>query len=85
MLPPKDFHGQRATISMMELRAQPGEVIDRVEHGAIIHLEKCGKHVGSIVPPDGIGDETVIYPDGRIAGPIPLTFRTNLGNGGYGK
>jgi hypothetical protein len=80
----KDFRGLQATVSMMELRSEPGEVIDRVAHGMTIHIEKSGKHVGSLVPPFGIGDSTVIRPDGSIVGPIPLTFRRNLGTGGYG-
>lgn len=82
-LPPKDFRGQTATLSMMDLRAAPGDAIDRVAHGMIITIEKSGKAVAVLVPskPDDI---TEIRPDGSINGSIPLTFRRNLGGGGYG-
>lgn len=83
-LPRKDFRGQEATVTMMELRSEPGEVIDRVMHGMTIRIEKSGKHVASLVPPSAVGDDTVVLPDGSICGPIPATFRRNLGNGGYG-
>jgi antitoxin (DNA-binding transcriptional repressor) of toxin-antitoxin stability system len=83
-LPKKDFRGQSATLSMMELRKRPGDAVDRVEYGMRIDIEKNGKLIASLVPPDGAGD-TVIYPDGRISGAIPLTFRLNLGSGGYGE
>jgi hypothetical protein len=83
-LPEKDFRGQRASVSMMELRATPGDLIDRVQHGMTVDIEKSGKKVASLVPANCDGGSTVIRPDGSIAGPIPLTFRLNLGNGGYG-
>jgi len=78
-LPPKDFRGLEATITMMELRSQPGEVIDRVLHGMKIHLEKNGKRVATIIPVGWDSPTTTIKPDGSIEGPIPLTYRRDLG------
>ena len=83
-LPEKDFRQMSATVTMMELRSQPGEVMDRVAHGMTIHVEKNGKHIASIVPVGHDNAETIIKPDGSVVGPLPLTFRRNLGYGGYG-
>ena len=83
-LPDKDFRGQIATISMMELRSSPGDIIDRVSHGMTVNVEKNGKRVAVLVPPESSNDMTVIHRDGSISGQIPVTFRRNLGNGGYG-
>jgi prevent-host-death family protein len=83
-LPKKDFQGQEATISMTELRSAPGDVMDRVSHGMLVHIEKSGKRVASLVPVGHDSDSTVIHRDGSITGSIPLTFRRNLGSGGYG-
>ena len=69
-LPDKDFRGQIATISMMELRSSPGDIIDRVSHGMTVNVEKNGKLVAVLVPPESSNDVTVIHRD--------------LGNGGYG-
>ena len=72
-LPRKNFDGQEATVSMMELRAAPGDIIDRVTHGMTIHVEKNGRRVASIVPVD-----TVIAPDGSFIGAAPLTTGRKL-------
>ncbi len=80
--PRRDYRGQTAKLSMMELRSNPGEAMDFVAHGLKIEIERSGKHVATLVPPSSEG-ETVIHRDGRITGDIPLTFRANLGNGGY--
>lgn len=78
-LPTKNFRGRNATITMMELRSQPGEVMDLVSHGMTIRIEKSGKHVATIVPPDhDNGDTTEIMPDGKIVGAVPLTYRRQL-------
>lgn len=69
---------------MMELRSQPGEVIDNASHGMSIRVEKNGTHVATILPPEADLDTTEIMQDGTIHGAVPLTFRRNLGNGGYG-
>ena len=81
-LPKNDFRGQKATLSMMELRKQPGAAIDRVCDGLTITIEKSGKAVAVLAPSDPNVD-TIIGRDGSISGSIPLTFRRPLGDGGY--
>lgn len=78
MLPAKDYRGQEASVSMMELRSGPGDVIDRVSHGMTVHVEKSGRRVATLVPANCDGD-TVIHSDGCITGRIPVTFRRDLG------
>lgn len=84
-LPKEDLRGQKATISMMEFRKTPGDVIDRVAKGMTVTIEKNGKEVAVLAQTDSSRDTTEIMPDGSIRGQVPLTFRRDLGNGGYGK
>lgn len=83
-LPKRDYRGQTAKMTMMELRATPGEAIDRVAHGMVIEIEKNGKVV-AVLAGSNPNQDTVFHPDGTVTGEIPLTFRRDLGNGGYGE
>lgn len=69
------------TITMMQLRASPGEYAFRVRaDGESFIVTYQGKPCFKMVPVD---DVTIIKPDGSFTGPKPLTFREKLG-GEYG-
>ena len=69
------------TITMMQLRAAPGEYAFRVRaDGESFLVTYQGKPCFKMVP---VSDETVVRPDGTIKGPKPLTMGLNLG-GEYG-
>ena len=68
---------------MMQLRAEPGDAIEHAKDGMVIEIEKYGEVIAILGPPD-TGLDTVIHSDGSISGNVPLTFRRDLGNGGYG-
>jgi antitoxin (DNA-binding transcriptional repressor) of toxin-antitoxin stability system len=69
------------TITMMQLRKQPGEYCHLVSrHGESFLVTANGKPVFRMVP---VEENTVIHSDGRVTGPKPLTFGLELG-GEYG-
>ena len=74
-IPQKDYTGQDFAVTMMELRANPGEVIDRVQHGSQVTITKAGKPAAHMTP----GDLTIIHSDGSYTGPRPLTMRRDPG------
>lgn len=75
MLPPKiRYDGQKATITLGELRASTGDVFERVERGMEVTVTKYGKPIALLSPP-----ETVIDRAGNITGRKPLTFGVDLG------
>lgn len=73
-LPQLDFTGQVATVTVMELRAGPGDIIDRVARGLTVHITKHGRHVATLS-----AAPTVIHPDGSWSGAKPLTMGLKLG------
>lgn len=63
------------TITMTELRAEPGERIREAQkHGRSILITKGGKPAAKLVP---VSDTTVIFRDGTIFGGVPLTAQIN--------
>jgi hypothetical protein len=75
-------------LTMMEFRKQPGErITDIVRNGDSFLITKQGKPVAILAPPQLLKDlderECVIRSDGSFSGGVPLTFRRNLGEGGY--
>ena len=66
-------------VTMMQFRSQPGEVLRAVEHdGREITITKSGHDAARLVPAD---DVCIVNPDGSFSGPLPVTFRRNLGDG----
>lgn len=66
------------TITMMQLRASPGEYAHLVyKHGETVIVTSQGRPVFKMVPVD---DVTRVNSDGSFTGPKPLTFRENLGD-----
>lgn len=80
-IPKLDFTGEVATVTMVELRQQPGEIMDRVSRGLTVYVTKAGRAVVKLVPFSHPDDETIIVrPDGStVAGRKPLTFGLDLG------
>lgn len=67
------FWGQRARVTMMELRTEPGEIFDRVKRGMVIEVTKSGKVVGVISPPPLLGDaDCIVHSDGSWEGERPI-------------
>jgi len=69
------------TITMMQLRASPGEYAFRVRaDGESFMVTYQGKPCFKMVP---VEDTTIVHPDGTFKGPKPITMNLNLG-GEYG-
>lgn len=65
------------TITMMQLRKNPGEYAFRVRaDGESFLVTYQGKPCFKMVP---VEDVTVVRPDGSFKGPKPLTFGLDLG------
>lgn len=80
-IPKLDFTDEVATVTMMELRQQPGEIMDRVARGLTVYVTKSGRAVAKLLPFSHTEDETIIVrPDGSTeGGRKPLTFGLDLG------
>jgi antitoxin (DNA-binding transcriptional repressor) of toxin-antitoxin stability system len=66
------------TITMMQLRAAPGEYAFRVRaDGESFLVTYQGKPCFKMVP---VEDSTVVRPDGTFKGPKPLTMGLKLGD-----
>lgn len=66
------------TITMTELRAEPGERIRDVQReGKSFLVTKAGKPAARLVP---VEDGTEILPDGTVRGPLPVTYRRLMGH-----
>lgn len=86
-IPKLSFVGETATVTMMELRSNPGEILDRVSRGLTVNVTKSGKWVATMKAPSlsiSADDTIIVRPDGTTEdGRKPLTFGLDLG-GEYG-
>lgn len=68
---------------MMELRSNPGEILDRVSRGLTVHITKNVRLVATMKAPSlaiSDGDTIVVRRDGTTeCGRKPLTFGLDLG------
>ena len=81
-IPKLSFVGETATVTMMELRSNPGEILDRVSRGLTVNVTKSGKWVATMRAPSlAARDDTIIIrPDGTTeCGRKPLMFGLDLG------
>jgi hypothetical protein len=82
-IPKLSFVGETATVTMMELRSNPGEILDRVSRGLEVRITKQGKWIATMKAPSlrcPECDPIIVRPDGTTEdGRKPLTFRMNLG------
>lgn len=75
-IPKRVLRGQTYEVTMMELRRQPGEVLDAVRDGALVRVTKQGKHIATMVPPGYEKTQPSSYIlTGTSDGPMPLTWR----------
>ena len=73
---PQEFP-KSGTITVTQLRKQPGEYLNAVSRsGEAFLITSSGKPVARLVPVD---ESSVILPDGSCRGPYPLTMGQNLG------
>lgn len=49
-IPKWDASAQEVTITMVELRQQPGEVMDFVIAGGTVHITRQGSNIATIAP-----------------------------------
>lgn len=86
-IPKLSFVGETVTVTMMELRSNPGEILDRVSRGLTVRVTKQGKWVATMQAPAlaaGADDTIIVRRDGTTEdGRKPLTFGLDLG-GEYG-
>ena len=86
-IPKLSFVGETATVTMMELRSNPGEILDRVSRGLTVRVTKQGKWVATMRAPSlavSDDDTIIVRRDGTTEdGRKPLTFGLDLG-GEYG-
>lgn len=80
-IPKLDFTGEEATVTMMELRSNPGEIIDRVSRGLVCTVTKNGRPIVTMRAAGPLsGDTIIVRRDGTTAdGRKPLTFGLDLG------
>ncbi len=83
-IPKLSFVGEIATVTMMELRSNPGEILDRVSRGLEVRITKSGKWIATMKAPSlnrcSECDPIIVRKDGTTEdGRKPLTFRLNLG------
>lgn len=69
------YWGQKAEVTLSELRGAPGDLFDRVSRGLTVFVTRSGKTAAVVSPPPISNDvDCIVHSDGTWEGERPITL-----------